>query len=41
MGYKVVLGPQAIADLQNIVRYIAPDNPAAGLRVVTRYSIAR
>jgi toxin ParE1/3/4 len=33
MGYKVILGPQAIADLQNIVCYIARDNPAAALRV--------
>jgi len=40
MGYKVVLAPQAIERLEEIVRYIARDNPAAaekfGLRLVER-----
>ena len=38
MGYKVIFAPQAIERLEEIVRYIAQDNPAAaeklGLRLV-------
>jgi plasmid stabilization system protein ParE len=38
MGFKVVLSPQAIERLEEIVRYIARDNPSAaerfGMRLV-------
>jgi addiction module RelE/StbE family toxin len=33
MGYKVVLSPQAIDDIEAIVRKIAKDNPMAAERV--------
>ena len=33
MGYKVVLSPQAIEDIEAIVRKIAKDNPVAAERV--------
>ncbi len=33
MDCKIVFSPQAIADLEAIVRYIAKDNPDAALRV--------
>jgi len=33
MGCKVILAPQAIADLERIVRRIAKDNPEAAKRV--------
>ena len=33
MDYKVVLSPQAIADVEGIVRKIAKDNPIAAERV--------
>jgi plasmid stabilization system protein ParE len=40
MGFKVILSPQAIARLQEIVFYIAKDNPKAaerfGLRLVNQ-----
>ena len=29
MGFKIIVSPQATQDLAEIVRYIAPDNPAA------------
>jgi len=32
MGCKVIFSPQAIADLEHAVRFIAQDNPAAALR---------
>jgi toxin ParE1/3/4 len=32
MDYKVILAPQAIADLENAVRHIAKDNPQAAFR---------
>jgi toxin ParE1/3/4 len=31
MDFKVILSPRAIQDLQEIVRYISCDNPAAAL----------
>ncbi len=33
MGCKVISSPQAIADLESAVRYIAQDSPAAAIRV--------
>lgn len=40
MGYQVIFSPQAIARLEEIVRYIAEDNPAAahrlGMKLVDR-----
>ena len=33
MGCKIIFSPQAIADLESVVRYIAQDNPAAAVRV--------
>jgi addiction module RelE/StbE family toxin len=33
MAHKVVFSPQAIEDLELIVRYVARHNPAAALRV--------
>jgi toxin ParE1/3/4 len=33
MGCKIILSPQAIADLESAVRYIAQDDPAAAARV--------
>ena len=33
MGYKVVLSPEAIADVEAIVRRIARDNPIAAERI--------
>jgi plasmid stabilization system protein ParE len=33
MGCKLIFSPQAIADLESAVRYIAKDNPVAGVRV--------
>ncbi|HRE84483.1 MAG TPA: type II toxin-antitoxin system RelE/ParE family toxin [Opitutaceae bacterium] len=33
MDYKVVLAPRAIADLRDIVLYIAPDRPEAAQRL--------
>lgn len=32
MGCKIIFSPQAIADLESVVRYIARDNPEAALR---------
>lgn len=43
MGYKVIFAPQAIDRLEEIVRYIAQDNPTAaekvGLHLVERASL--
>lgn len=43
MGYKVIFAPQAIERLEEIVRYIAQDNPLAaekfGLRLVDQTSL--
>ena len=36
MDYKVILGPLALADLEQIVRYIASRDPAAAGRLGTR-----
>jgi plasmid stabilization system protein ParE len=36
MDYKVILGPLALADLEQIVRYIAANDPAAAERLSTR-----
>ena len=33
MGCKIIFSPQAIADLESAVRFIAKDNPEAALRV--------
>ncbi len=33
MGCKIIFSPQAIADLEAAVRFIAVDNPAAAVRV--------
>jgi toxin ParE1/3/4 len=33
MGCKIIFSPQAIADLESSVRYIAQDNPAAAVRM--------
>lgn len=33
MDYKVVLAPRAIADLRDIVLYVAPDRPEAAKRL--------
>jgi toxin ParE1/3/4 len=33
MGCKIVFSPQAIADLESAVRFIAKDNPDAAVRV--------
>ena len=33
MGCKVIFSPQAIADLEAAVRFIAEDNPVAAVRV--------
>ena len=33
MGCKIIFSPQAIADLESAVRYIAQSNPAAAVRV--------
>lgn len=33
MGCKIIFSPQAIADLESTVRYIARDNPEAAVRV--------
>lgn len=33
MGCKIIFSPQAIADLESAVRYIAKDNPDAAVRV--------
>ena len=33
MGCKIVFSPQALADLETVVRYIARENPAAAVRV--------
>lgn len=33
MGCKIIFSPQAIADLESAVRFIAKKNPDAGLRV--------
>jgi toxin ParE1/3/4 len=33
MGCQIVFSPQAIADLESVVRFIAHDNPDAALRV--------
>jgi addiction module RelE/StbE family toxin len=32
MGCKVIFSPQAIADLESVVRYIATDDPDAAVR---------
>jgi plasmid stabilization system protein ParE len=33
MGCKIIFSPQAVADLESTVRYIARDNPSAAIRV--------
>ncbi len=33
MGCQIIFSPQAIADLESVVRYIASDNPEAAVRV--------
>lgn len=33
MGWKIIFSPQALADLESVVRFIAKDNPDAALRV--------
>ena len=33
MGCKIIFSPQAIADLEEVVRYIAEENPDAAVRV--------
>jgi toxin ParE1/3/4 len=33
MGCKIIFSPQAIADAEAVVRYIAKDNPEAAVRV--------
>ncbi len=33
MGCKLIFAPQAVADLEEAVKYIAKDNPEAALRV--------
>jgi addiction module RelE/StbE family toxin len=33
MGCKVIFSPQAIADLESVVRYIATDDPDTAVRV--------
>src|SRR5215469_3110590 len=33
MGCKVIFSPQAIADLESVVRFIAKDNPDAAARL--------
>ena len=33
MGCKIILSPQAIADLEVVVRHIARDNPGAAVRI--------
>lgn len=43
MGYKVIFAPQALERLEEIVRYIARDNPSAankfGLRLVDQTAL--
>jgi plasmid stabilization system protein ParE len=36
MDYKVILSPLAVSDLQEIVRYVAADDPAAAERLGLR-----
>ncbi len=36
MGCKIIFSPQAIADLDSLVRFIAKDKPDAALRAVSR-----
>ena len=36
MDYQVILGPLALADLEQIVRYVASRDPAAAGRLGTR-----
>ena len=36
MDYQVILSPLALEDLEEIVRYIAADDPAAAERLGTR-----
>lgn len=33
MGCKIIFSPQAIADLEEVVRHIAKDDPATALRI--------
>ena len=33
MGCKIIFSPQALADLEEAVRYIAQDDPAAAVRI--------
>jgi toxin ParE1/3/4 len=33
MGCKIIFSPQVIADLEEVVRYIAKDDPAAAIRI--------
>ncbi|HXI70751.1 MAG TPA: type II toxin-antitoxin system RelE/ParE family toxin [Verrucomicrobiae bacterium] len=33
MGFKIIFSPQAIADLKEVVRHIARDDPATAVRV--------
>jgi len=33
MGCKIIFSPQAIADLESVVRFIAKENPDAAVRV--------
>ncbi len=32
MGWKIIFAPQALEELEQIVRFIAQDNPAAAIR---------
>ncbi len=45
MGCKIIFSPQAIADLESAVRFIAKDNPDAAVRVgntlINRVSILK
>jgi len=33
MGCKIIFSPQALADLESVVRFIAADNPNAAIRM--------
>ena len=33
MGGKIIFSPQAIADLEDVVRYVAKDDPAIAVRI--------
>lgn len=36
MGYKVIFAPQALEELEQIIRFIAQDDPAAAERAFSR-----